>query len=111
MRTARELFELRPNGLAIAVEPQLAGFQIVFRQIAHLHHESQIAALDGRTTATALEDFHEAAHFLIAFQNAQHQQSIGGIGARRLRRWRIARLTNPPWPADRILRSSLPCCC
>ena len=27
-----------------------------------------------------MKDFHESAHFLIAAEDAQHQQEIGGIG-------------------------------
>ncbi len=77
---ASELFELGPDGLAVGVQTQLASFQKIFRQVAHLHDESQIAALYGRPAAATLEDFHQATSFLVAFQNTQDQKRIGGVG-------------------------------
>ena len=52
MSQAGELLQLRPDGLAIGEQPELAGFEIVFRQGAHLQHEPQITAFDrGRAPA------------------------------------------------------------
>src|SRR5262249_15265629 len=89
----RELLELRPNCLAVGIQAELTCLEIIFRKLAHLQHEPQIAALDSRPAPGTLEDFDQAARLLIAFQNAQDEQKIGWIGAV-VFRVGIARLDN-----------------
>jgi hypothetical protein len=81
---AGELIGLGPQRMAVAEIAELAVFEPLARQLAHLLQESQVAPLSGRLSVGPLEDFDQAVDAAIVSHGGHDEQLPRGVGAHSL---------------------------